>query len=172
MWLNFSFLIGLSKNRISLILEKNNQSSSAITNWKLDKVRNKYSLYHGLIISNPKLVQDFQHHEINLCQYCTMGQQVDMWPKNKISSKLPQIGSKLPQDNPVHENIVHTNNKQTQNELFMFEVGGLDGPEAILLETGKSGKTDKWIYLTSESFQLWRKTRKTWFSIRWCWRMY
>ena len=79
-----------------------------------------------------------------------MGQQVDMWPKNKISSKLPQIGSKLPQDNPVHENIVHTNNKQTQNELFMFEVGGLDGPEAILLETGKSGKTDKWIYLTTE----------------------
>ena len=82
--------------------------------------------------------------------HCTMGQQVDMWPKNKISSKLPQIGSKLPQDNPVHENIVHTNNKQTQNELFMFEVGGLDGPEAILLETGKSGKTDKWMYLTSE----------------------
>ena len=77
-----------------------------------------------------------------------MGQQVDMWPKNKISSKLPQI----------HENIVHTNNKQTQNELFMFEVGGLDGPEAILLETGKSGKTDKWMYLTSEYISIMKVT--------------
>ena len=56
-----------------------------------------------------------------------MGQQVDMWSKNKISSKLPQIGSKLPQDIPVHENIVPTSNKQTQNELLMFEVGGFDG---------------------------------------------
>ena len=49
----------------------------------------------------------------------------------------------MPQDLPVHENIVLTNNRQTQNEIFMFEVGGLDGPEAILLETGKSGRTDK-----------------------------
>ena len=33
----------------------------------------------------------------------------------------------MPQGIPVHENIVPTSNKQTQNELLMFEVGGFDG---------------------------------------------
>ena len=55
-----------------------------------------------------------------------------------MSPKLPQIGYKLPQGLPVHEN---TPNKQTQDELFMLEVGGSGGSEAILLEIGKCGKT-------------------------------
>ena len=42
-----------------------------------------------------------------------------------MSSKLPQIGSKLLQDLPVNENIVLTNNRQTQNEIFLFELGAL-----------------------------------------------
>ena len=91
-----------------------------------------------------------------------MGQQVDTWPPKKISPKLPQIGSKLPQDHPVQGNIVLSPTKQTQNELFMFEVGCFDGPEAISLETGKSGKTDKWMYLTSEYISIMKEWTVTW----------
>ena len=44
----------------------------------------------------------------------------------------------------------------------MFEVGGFGGSEAISLETGKSGKTDKRMYLTSEYISMTKELTVTW----------
>ena len=68
----------------------------------------------------------------------------------------------MPQEPPVQGNIVLPGTRQTQNELFMFEVGGFGGSEAISLETGKSRKTDKRMYLTSEYISMTKELTVTW----------